>query len=64
MMVRRSFLNLMQGVKVWIGLVTCYLGISLVLQTKSDFRFIVPYVEFAKEIRGTPANSGGYERDY
>ncbi|HEX7008419.1 MAG TPA: PIN domain-containing protein, partial [Phycisphaeraceae bacterium] len=29
-----------------------YLGISLVLQTKDDFRFVIPYVEFAKQIRG------------
>jgi uncharacterized protein YacL len=49
---RDSFLNLLQGVKVLIGLVTCYLSISLVLQTKDDFRFVIPYVEFAKQIRG------------
>ncbi|NLF32150.1 MAG: TRAM domain-containing protein [Planctomycetes bacterium] len=30
-----------------------YLCASLVIQTKDDFRFIVPYIEFAKEIRGT-----------
>lgn len=44
--------NLLQGVKVFIGLVTCYIGISLVLQTKDDFRFVIPYVEFSREIRG------------
>ena len=49
---RDAFLNLLRGVKVIIGLITCYLGISLVLQTKDDFRFVIPYVEFAKEIRG------------
>ncbi|NBC10208.1 MAG: TRAM domain-containing protein [Planctomycetes bacterium] len=47
-----AFLNLMQGVYVLVGIVTCYLGISLVLQTKDDFRFVIPYVEFAKQIRG------------
>ncbi|MCE9592068.1 MAG: PIN/TRAM domain-containing protein [Planctomycetes bacterium] len=47
-----SFLNLMQGVKVFIGLVTCYVSISLVLQTKDDFRFVLPYVEFARDVRG------------
>ncbi|MCC5830125.1 MAG: hypothetical protein JJU36_11820 [Phycisphaeraceae bacterium] len=47
-----SLNNLLQGVKIFIGLVTCYVGISLVLQTKDDFRFVIPYVEFAKEIRG------------
>ena len=35
-----------------IGLVTCYLCMSLVMQTRGDFRFVIPYVEFAKEIRG------------
>jgi len=30
----------------------CYLCISLLIQTKDDFRFIIPYVEFAKEIKG------------
>ncbi|MEM6458193.1 MAG: PIN domain-containing protein [Planctomycetota bacterium] len=47
-----AFDNLLRGVKVIIGLITCYLAISLVLQTKDDFRFVIPYVEFAKEIRG------------
>ncbi|MEO0588655.1 MAG: PIN/TRAM domain-containing protein, partial [Planctomycetota bacterium] len=49
---REAFLNLFEGVKVVIGLIACYVAISLVLQTKDDFRFVVPYVEFAKEIRG------------
>ena len=47
-----AFFNLLEGAKVIIGLVTCYLGISLVLQTKDDFRFVIPYVEFTKQIRG------------
>ncbi|NJL31548.1 MAG: PIN/TRAM domain-containing protein [Phycisphaerales bacterium] len=44
--------NLFQGSKVLMGLITCYLSISLVLQTKDDFRFVIPYVEFTKQIRG------------
>ncbi len=47
-----AFVKLMEGVKVLIGFITCYLAISLVLQTKDDFRFVIPYVEFAKQIRG------------
>jgi uncharacterized protein YacL len=35
-----------------VGILCCYLSISFVLQTKDDFRFIVPYVEFAKQVRG------------
>lgn len=30
----------------------CYLCISLLIQTKDDFRFIIPYVEFSKEVKG------------
>lgn len=44
--------NLLLGVKVVLGVITCYFCISLVLQTKDDFRFILPYIEFAKQIRG------------
>jgi uncharacterized protein YacL len=32
--------------------VCCYLSISLLLQTKDEFRFIIPYVEFSKQIKG------------
>ncbi|MEQ9460098.1 MAG: hypothetical protein RIG82_04000 [Phycisphaeraceae bacterium] len=45
--------RLLRGVKVLLGVIFCYLGITLVLQTKDDFRFIIPYVEFAKELRGS-----------
>ncbi len=30
----------------------CYICISILIQTKNDFRFIIPYVEFAKEVKG------------
>lgn len=29
-----------------------YVCISLLLQTKDDFRFVIPYVEFSKEVKG------------
>ncbi len=35
-----------------LGMVLCYACISILMQTKDDFRFIIPYVEFAKEIKG------------
>ncbi|WP_254513007.1 PIN/TRAM domain-containing protein [Anatilimnocola floriformis] len=35
-----------------IGMILCYTCISVLLQTKDDFRFIIPYVEFAKEVKG------------
>jgi uncharacterized protein YacL len=39
---------------LWLVLATivCYSCISILLQTKDDFRFIIPYVEFAKEVKG------------
>jgi uncharacterized protein YacL len=39
-------------VNLIIGLVSCYLCISFVLQTRDDFRFIVPYVEFKRDTKG------------
>jgi len=38
--------------KLAMAAVVCYSCISVLLQTKDDFRFIIPYVEFAKEIKG------------
>jgi uncharacterized protein YacL len=37
----------------WImGVCICYLTISIVMRTKDDVRFVVPYVEFAKQTKG------------
>jgi uncharacterized protein YacL len=30
----------------------CYISISTLLQTKDEFRFIIPYVEFSKQLKG------------
>ncbi len=35
-----------------LGMAVCYLCISLLMQTKDDFRFVIPYVEFSKEVKG------------
>lgn len=35
-----------------VGACACYLSISFILQTKDDFRFIIPYVEFRKQTKG------------
>jgi uncharacterized protein YacL len=35
-----------------VGVISCYLAISFILQTKDDFRFVIPYVEFARQARG------------
>jgi uncharacterized protein YacL len=43
---------ILNPVQLVLGLVLCYVCISLLMQTKNDFRFIIPYVEFAKEVKG------------
>lgn len=35
-----------------ITLICCYVTISTLLQTRDDFRFIIPYVEFSKQVKG------------
>jgi len=44
--------RLVGAAKVLTGIALCYLGVTIVLQTQDDFRLIIPYVEFAKQIRG------------
>lgn len=40
------------SIQIVLGLVLVYLCTSLLLQTREDFRFIIPFVEFAREIKG------------
>ena len=44
--------DLVPGLRVIVSFVLCYICISVLIQTKDDFRFVIPYVEFAKEIKG------------
>ena len=38
---------------IWFAdLCVCYLCVSIVIRTKDDFRFLVPYVEFTRQTRG------------
>jgi uncharacterized protein YacL len=41
-----SIFGLFMAVLLW------YVCTSVLLQTKDDFRFVIPYVEFAKEVKG------------
>jgi uncharacterized protein YacL len=41
-----------QTVRLFLTLICCYVSISLLLQTKDEFRFIIPYVEFSKQVKG------------
>ncbi|MFK7885189.1 MAG: PIN/TRAM domain-containing protein [Phycisphaerales bacterium] len=44
--------RIIPALKVLLGVSLSYLGISTVLQTQDDFRLVIPYVEFAKQLRG------------
>ena len=44
--------NAILTTRLLLFLVMPYVCISLLLQTKDDFRFVIPYVEFAKEVKG------------
>ncbi|MGI9474655.1 MAG: PIN domain-containing protein, partial [Rubripirellula sp.] len=39
-------------VQLVIALILCYVCTSVLLQTKDDFRFLIPYVEFVREVKG------------
>ena len=41
-----------QAIRWIMGICVCYLVISIVMRTKDDVRFVVPYVEFAKQTKG------------
>jgi uncharacterized protein YacL len=40
------------AVKWMLGVCVCFLIISIVIRTKDDVRFVIPYVEFAKQTKG------------
>ncbi len=40
------------AVKVMLGVSLGFLGITMVIQTQDEFRLVIPYVEFAKQMRG------------
>lgn len=42
-----------QTTKLIFGICICYLVISIVIRTKDDVRFVIPYVEFAKQTKGS-----------
>ncbi len=47
---RQEYLR--QLVTLLITVACCYVTISTLLQTKDEFRFIIPYVEFSKQVKG------------
>lgn len=40
------------AIKWLLGICICYLTISIVMRTKDDVRFVIPYTEFAKQTKG------------
>jgi uncharacterized protein YacL len=44
--------SLLDGAKLLLSLMVCYTTVSFILQTKDDFRFIIPYVEFQRATKG------------
>ncbi len=45
--------GLQKAVTGLMTIIICYVCVSTLLQTKDDFRFIIPYMEFSKEVKGT-----------
>jgi uncharacterized protein YacL len=41
-----------KGLALLLTVICCYVSISTLLQTKDEFRFIIPYVEFSKQVKG------------
>jgi uncharacterized protein YacL len=48
----KSNLELVQPLRILITVICCYISVSTLVQTKDEFRFIIPYVEFSKQVKG------------
>ena len=44
--------TVIQAIKLMMGISICFVVINIVIRTKDDVRFIIPYVEFAKQTKG------------
>lgn len=52
MLVGTKLVELVQAVFALLTVTICYICVSILLQTKDDFRFIIPYMEFSREVKG------------
>jgi uncharacterized protein YacL len=43
----------LRALKWMVGISVCFLIVSIVIRTKDDVRFVIPYVEFTKQTKGT-----------
>ena len=50
-----SYVKTMQLAKFLLGVAAVFVCVSIVMQTKDDFRFVIPYVEFTKQTKGARA---------
>ena len=48
----RAANEFIEGASTLFTVAICYYCVSTLLQTKDDFRFIIPYMEFSKEVKG------------
>jgi uncharacterized protein YacL len=44
--------QVLQFLRLLLTVICCYVAVSTLLQTKDEFRFIIPYVEFQKQLKG------------
>jgi uncharacterized protein YacL len=44
--------EILRFVRLLLTVISCYVAVSTLLQTKDEFRFIIPYVEFQKQVKG------------
>ena len=52
LMTQYQIVQFKNSVQLVVGIMFCYFCISMLVQTRDDFRFIIPYVEFSKEVKG------------
>jgi uncharacterized protein YacL len=45
--------RMLNSVQLVLTVLFCYVAVAIILQTQHDFRFVIPYVEFSKQIKGT-----------
>ena len=38
--------------RLWLTAIACYVSVSILSQTRDDFRFVIPFVEFTKQVKG------------
>ena len=44
--------SLKGNIQLMLGIPLCYICISILIQTRNDFRFMIPYIEFSRELKG------------